>query len=316
MRNSDKIIRYSAFYFSLALYLILLPIILAYSFGYHIDFHKFIIYKTGILALKSTPSAASIYINGKIYKDSTPARVEELRPGTYLVEVKQEGFYPWQKELAVKPNMVTRAENIILFPTLQDMEKIGEYEADNFVIPDNKNQIYYMTPKGLYGSGIDGANPKKLSSYSDWPANIINKKFSPDGKKFLYYTEYGIWVVYLNSNNLAKGGESAKVKEILRTSLAIRDCFWHSGSHHIVFVSGREINVLDLGGDAEKNIVTLHKCGRAPEGLSYDNTNDSLYFNDTSKGRPYLFRIDLREKFFDKFMQRVKKEFDIIYEKR
>ncbi|MBI5124308.1 MAG: hypothetical protein HZA72_02700, partial [Candidatus Omnitrophica bacterium] len=66
MRNSDAIIRYIGFYFSLALYFTLLPIILSYSLGYHIDFHKFVIYKTGILSLRSTPSGASIYVNGKL----------------------------------------------------------------------------------------------------------------------------------------------------------------------------------------------------------------------------------------------------------
>ena len=180
MNKSDTVIRYIAFYFSLALYFILLPIVLSYSLGYHIDFHKFKIYKAGILSLSSTPSGASIYINDKLYHDITPARIEELKPGTYSVEVKRDGFYSWQKNLSVIPNMVTRADSIILFPIPQNIAKLCVVDTVDFAIPDSRNQIYHMTKSGLYRSNIDGTNLKKLSSYSDWPHRITGKRFSPD----------------------------------------------------------------------------------------------------------------------------------------
>ncbi len=316
MNKADTIIRHIAFYFSLALYFILLPIILSYSLGYHIDFHKFKIYKTGIMALKSTPSGASIYINSKLHPDLTPARIEELRPGTYSVEVKRKGFYPWQKDLTVRPNMVTRAENVVLFPVLQEMSKITALETVNFAIPDNKNQIYHMTKSGFYRSGMDGANLKKLSNYSDWPDIISGKKFSPDGRKILYFNENAIWVIYLISHDQDKAGESAQVEEVLKNQRQIRDVFWHSGSNYLVFTAGREINVVELGRQMEETIVILHRCARPPRGLYYDEYNDSLYFNDSQDGKDRVWRLNLREKFFEKLLQRVKKEFDIIYEKR
>ncbi|MDP3730325.1 MAG: PEGA domain-containing protein [Candidatus Omnitrophota bacterium] len=316
MNKSDAVIRHIAFFFSLALYLTLLPIILSYSLGYHIDFHKLVIYKTGILSLRSTPSGASIYVNGKLYPDITPARIEELRPGTYSIEVRREGLFPWQKDLAVRPNMVTRAENILLFPTLQVTEKVGDREADNFFIPDDRSQIYYMTKAGLYGSNIDGTNPKKLSSYSGWPSGILGKKLSPDGKKILYFNENGIWIIYLNGLRLIKSEDIAEVEEVLKSPDTIKDVFWHSGSNHIIFAAGRDINVLEIGKGGGKNIVTLNKCSRQPQGVYYDVYNDSLYFNDSPGGKSKLYRLDLREKFFGKFMERIKKEFDIIYEKR
>ncbi|MFA5085149.1 MAG: PEGA domain-containing protein [Candidatus Omnitrophota bacterium] len=316
MNKSDTVIRYIAFSFSLALYLTLLPIILSYSLGYHIDFHKFIIYKTGILSLRSTPSGASIYIDGKLIPDVTPARIEELRPGTYSVEVKKEGLFPWQKDLTVRSNMVTRAENILLFPILQMTEKVSDRETDDFFIPDDRSQIYYMTKTGLYKSNIDGANPRKLSSYSSWPSDILGKKLSPDGKKILYFNENGIWVIYLNDLRLIANGNAAEVEEVLKSSNIIKDVFWHSGSNHIVFVAGRDIDILEIGKGGGKNIVTLNKCRRQPKGLYYDIYNDSLYFNDSPDGKSVLYRIDLREKLFEKFMERIRKEFDIIYDQK
>src|SRR3989338_4596406 len=218
MQKSDAIIRYIMFFFSLALYFILLPIVLSYSLGYHIDYHNFKIYKMGILSLKSAPSGASVHINGKLRQELTPVRIEELKPDTYSVEVKREGFYPWQKELAIRPNMVTRAEYIILFPVLQEMGKIGDYETINFLI-------------------------------SDWPEKILGKKFSRDGGKFLYFNENSIWVVYLVSRDSVKDGELAYVEELLKIPGSIRDVFWHSGSNHIVFVVNKDISVVELGSE-------------------------------------------------------------------
>ncbi len=316
MNKSDAVIRHVAFFFSLALYLTLLPIILSYSLGYHIDFHKLIIYKTGILSLRSTPSGASIYINGKLIPDITPARIEELRPGTYSIEIKREGLFSWRKELAIRPNMVTRAENILLFPTLQVTEKVSDREMNNFFIPDDRSQVYYMTKSGLYKSNLDGTNPKKLSSYSGWPSDILWKKLSPDGKKILYFNENGIWIIYLNGLKLTKDGDVAEVGEVLKSPYIIKDVFWHSGSNHIIFVAGRDIDVLEIGKGGGKNIVTLNKCSRQPQGVYYDAYNDSLYFNDSPGGKSKLYRLDLREKFFGKLMERIKKEFDIIYDQR
>lgn len=316
MNKSDAVIRYVAFFFSLALYFTLLPIILSYSLGYHIDFHKFIIYKTGILSLKSTPSGASIYIDGKLHQDVTPAIIEELRPGTYSVEVKREGLFPWQKEIIIHSNMVTREENILLFPTLQAAEKVSDFETDNFFIPDDRSQIYYMAKSGLYRSNIDGSNPKKISSYSRWPSDILGKKLSPDGKKILYFNKNGIWVIYLNGSRLTKDGDVAEVVESLEGQYIIKDVFWHSGSNHIIFVSGKDINVLEVGRGGGKNIVMLNKYVRRPQGLYYDVYNDSLYFNDSPSGKNNLYRLDLREKFFEKLMERIKKEFDTIYDQK
>ncbi len=173
MKKSDRIKRVVAFYFSITLFLILLPIILSYSLGYHIDFNAFKIYKTGLIYISSHPSGALIYVNGKLHQDLTPAQIEELKPGTYRITVKREGFYPWEGDLVVRPNMVTKADRIVLFPIAKEMKSIIEHEVSNFAISDKKN-VYYMTTTGLFRSNIDGSSLRKLAPYSNWPKKIIS----------------------------------------------------------------------------------------------------------------------------------------------
>ena len=318
MNRTDTIIRYVGFSISLVLYIVLLPIILSYSLGYHIDFGKLNIYKTGILSLRSNPSGSSLYINGRLSAELTPARIEELKPGKYFIEVKREGFYPWQKEVTIRPNMVTRAENIVLFPVSQEVEKISDREASNFIVTDDRRQIYQMTKSGLYRSGLDGSNPKLLTSYSEWPDRILGKGFSLDGKKILFFNENGIWVIYLNPyDRPLSAKETARVEQVYVSQGLVRNAFWHSESNHIIFICDKDINVLESGRGEEKNPVTLYKCEAPPAGVYYDAYSDSLYFDDSRDGgKKGLYRLDLREKTFDKFMQRVRKEFDIIYEQK
>ena len=73
MKNSDKLKRAVAFYLSVLLFFIILPILLSYSLGYRIDYKALKVYKTGIIFINSKPSGASIYINDKLYSNLTPA---------------------------------------------------------------------------------------------------------------------------------------------------------------------------------------------------------------------------------------------------
>ena len=318
---SDRVKRAVAFYFSVSLFLVLVPIVLSYSLGYYIDFRTFNIYKTGIIYLKSQPAGAYIYINDKVLATLTPTRIEELRPGAYKVDVKKDGYYPWQKEMVVRPNMVTKAEDIVLFPLTQEMKRITSYAVYDFAVSDN-NYIYYMTDIGLIRSSIDGTSLKRLSAYSNWPRKIIGKKFSRDADKLLFFSENTIWVAYLSPEGVpAKGSEWAKIEEVLTTTSPIIDVYWYSESKHVVFVTEKDINVVELDGKGTKNAVILYKFDSRPQGLYYDKDNDSLYFTDfdilqAGEKKSHLYRLDLRQKFFSQLMERLKKEFDIGYEER
>lgn len=321
MKINDRIKRRVSFYFSATLFFLLLPIILSYSLGYHIDFRALKIYKTGIIYIKSQPQGASIYINNRRIADATPARIEELKPGTYRVDVRRDGFYPWQKDLVVRPNMVTRADEIVLFPLTRGMNRVCDYEVWDF-IASGKNYIYYMAKTGLLRSNMDGSSMKRLSPYSSWPRDIIDKRFSPDNDKILYFNKSHIWVIYLNLDKmLTEDGEAAKVEKVLESPNPIIDAYWYSESNHIVYITDSDINVAELDNAGKSNAVMLYKFNTKPQGLYYDYTSDSLYFTDfkigpDAKEANYLYRLDLRQKFFGQFMQRLKKEFDIRYEKR
>jgi hypothetical protein len=323
VKNSDKLKRAIAFYTSVLLFFITLPILLSYSLGYRIDYEAFKLYKTGIIFVNSKPAGASIYINDKLFDTTTPAQVEELRPGIYKIRVKREGFYPWEQELVVRPNMVTRADSIILFPVMQEMKMLIKRPILDFAVSD-KGYIYYLTESGLYRSDTDGAGLKKLSLYSNWPRGIIKKKFSPDGDKILCFNDKEIVIIYMNlDRTMSKDGESVRVESVLTAEESISDVFWYTGSGYIVVITEKYINVVELSGGGKRNIATVYKFSSQPHGVSYDMNNGSLYFTDRGREKfstaagTYLYRLDLRQKFFDYLMQLLgKRDGEVLNEKR
>ncbi|MFA5144135.1 MAG: PEGA domain-containing protein [Candidatus Omnitrophota bacterium] len=322
MKKSDRLKRVIVFYASVLLFFITLPILLSYSLGYRIDYRALKIYKTGIIFINSKPSGASIYVNDKLHNSLTPSQIEDLNPGVYKIKVKRDGFYPWEEELIVRPNMVTKAESIILFPVIQEMNLMIAKPIADFAISD-RGYIYYLAGTGLYRSDADGNGLKQLSTYSGWPSKILKKRFSPDGDKFLCFGEREVVIIYLNlDKTTARDGESARIENMLTTEEPILDVFWYSGSGYIIVVTQKYINVVELRGGGKRNIATLYKFNAAPHTVFYDINNGSLYFMDRekdnfSKDSSYLYRLDLRQKFFDYLMQLLlKREPEAANEKR
>lgn len=124
----NKKLRDFMFFFFVLLFCITTALLSLYAAGYRLDLARAlkgrVLQKTGMLILDSTPKGAAIYLDGKQVKSSgsifgdyaiTPAKVKNLLPKEYLVEVKLEGYWPWEKKLTVYGGQSTYAENIILF---------------------------------------------------------------------------------------------------------------------------------------------------------------------------------------------------------
>jgi hypothetical protein len=247
-------------------------------------------------------------------QELTPAQIEELRPGDYEVEVRKDGFYPWEKNMAVRPNMATKADQIILFPITQEMKAISQRGIRDFIV-SNKNYIYYMKKSGLFRSDMDGGNMARLAAYGNWPDGIIGKRFSSDGNDLLFFSPGALGVIHLRQ-------DTAKVEEVFTGDGLIIDAFWYPSVNYIIVVTHKDIKVVELSGAGTRNIVSLYKFNSKPQNVSYDENSGSLYFIDThigadSKEPNYLYRLALKQKFFDSIMQHlIKKEQEAGYEKR
>lgn len=76
---------------------------------------------TGLLSANSFPTAAEVYINGKL--TTATDNTLNLSPGEYDVEIKKDGYHTWSKKLQIVAELVTET-NAQLFPTSPSLEPL------------------------------------------------------------------------------------------------------------------------------------------------------------------------------------------------
>lgn len=98
--------RYLLLLLGFIVFIILAPVIVLYVRGITYDFNKKAFVTTGILAVRSEPKDAGIYLNNKLKKDSS-GDLKFIVPGEYEVAVKKPGYFPWSKRLTIESGQVT-----------------------------------------------------------------------------------------------------------------------------------------------------------------------------------------------------------------
>jgi len=129
-------------------FLIITPLVILYTAGYGYNFKRGRIEKTGILYVDSKPTGANIFINGQL-SGKTPKRFTKMLPDKYQLEVKKDGYRPWNKEIEIRSNLTEFAEDIILF---KDALPINIIEGEiNFFMasPDQRHIIYSVTKSNI-----------------------------------------------------------------------------------------------------------------------------------------------------------------------
>ncbi|MCX6760724.1 MAG: hypothetical protein NTZ84_01275 [Candidatus Nealsonbacteria bacterium] len=151
------------------LFLLICPLTVLYSQGYRISFDYqqggIKISKTGGFFVKAYPKQVDVLIeevgsSKKTIKEKTDfffgsLLVENLFPKKYKVEIKKEGYLPWQKVLEVKEKEVTGIKNIILFPENKEFTVFAQDLKNFWFFPDHKKIIFQE----------EGENSWSLKSY-------------------------------------------------------------------------------------------------------------------------------------------------------
>ena len=83
---------------------------------------------TGLLSAGSYPSAAEVYINGKL--TTATDNTLNLDPGEYDIEIKKDGYHTWSKKLQIVEELVTET-GAQLFPSSPSLEPLTYTGAIN-----------------------------------------------------------------------------------------------------------------------------------------------------------------------------------------
>lgn len=82
--------------------------------GYRLNWRYLTIQKTGLLAVKTNPRGARVYLAGKLQKDLTPTRLPMLLPGWYDLRLEYTDYEDWEKTFYLDESEAKNFDNIIL----------------------------------------------------------------------------------------------------------------------------------------------------------------------------------------------------------
>ena len=86
------------------------------AYGYNVDLQHRNIEKTSIIDLASRYSELRVYMNDKLIGNSLPLQIKDLVAGVYKLTVQKSGFLPWNRDLQVTTDVVSKVDDLVLVP--------------------------------------------------------------------------------------------------------------------------------------------------------------------------------------------------------
>ncbi len=180
------------FYILALLFLVVTPLLLAYTAGYRWSFTQKRLVTTGALSVETYPDNASIQIGMRNYAEHTPALISNLLPGTYDITISKTGYYPWHKNLTVQNGKTTFAHEIVLFKQATPKPIDGASSLiPHSEIPDSfKDYKVIYNPKQEHIIVIDNANFRRVAEIAARAA-VWRIKDTP---LLFIYSPHEVWV--------------------------------------------------------------------------------------------------------------------------
>lgn len=171
------------------------PLVVLRAQGYRFSVQEKKLITTGGIFLKSMPPKASIYLNSKLLKVQTPAIINGLMPGKYLVQIRLDGFYPWEKKLEVEPNMVVKQDRILLLPKKPKIVPVSELPA---IIKTKEEKLNYNQHEIRLKSEDEQEETKLVTRYG----RLIKQAFLyKDQKHVIFLVDDEVKVIEIDGMN-------------------------------------------------------------------------------------------------------------------
>lgn len=256
-------------------------LVISYGRGYRFNFNNgrpdFL--GTGLLVATSTPDGAQVFINGHL--TTATANTINLAPGDYTVRIFKDGYFPWEKNIKIKKEVVTKVD-ALLFPTAPQLESITNIGVKNPAIDPFGSRLAYAVASqsaranGIYILDLTTRPILTLQSSSTQVADDTtdlfsssNFTFSPDGTKLIATTSAG--TTYLLDAN----GFNSTPQDITSTLLSVGLSFKKESSDKekarmdsltkkLKSEVADKLKILEWSPDASKILYTASKSADLP----------------------------------------------------
>lgn len=216
------------------------------SYGYDLDRKTGAIIQNGLLVVSTQPEQASVYLNGKLYKTESDAKLV-LPSDIYKLELKRNGYRDWSRTISLAGGSIERFVYPFIFPVNLDVKSQKTYSAAPALATQSPDRHWLLVQQ-----------PDKLGVFDQFDAN--DSKKTPT-------------TVTIPSGLLTAGATHA-----------LKAVEWSTDNRHVLlqhdFPGGREFLILDRETPtASLNISTSLKVNPS-EVVMRDKHFDQLYLYD------------------------------------
>jgi len=267
--------------------------------GYNLDLGKRKFVETGGVYIKTLQTEASVFIDDKYVDITSPFSrdllIQRLHPDIHNIKIKKDGYFSWEKDLEVEEQLVTKAQNVILFPENISFSPILKDVKNVFEIGDFKFLIQTTTDKLVFFDVINDINRDVLSAEEFKTIKKVKKiEFSPDQQKALItLTDSKYYIL-----SMAEG-----VVEKLKLITALDKTIQHpefNGNNNIYYLSKNKLYSLNLTTNKKDLVKEENVTGFALHGdglYTLENgvlvrTNVYIKTKEVLTKNPFSFKKD------------------------
>lgn len=107
----------------LGAYLIICPLLFLYTFGRILN-PGGKASSSGLIFLSTSPSGATIEVEGRRFSQKTPAALSNMLPGLYNITLSLEDYQPWQHKVRAFPKLASAFDKILLLPNQWQTQEV------------------------------------------------------------------------------------------------------------------------------------------------------------------------------------------------
>ena len=191
--NRNYFLSIAIFVFILVTTVVVVLFAKGYRFG--LDTGKLELSGTGLLVTKSIPDGAQVFLNDHL--TTATDNTINLSPKTYRVKIFKDGYFPWEKDIEIRAEVVSKAE-ALLFPKAPKLESITDIGVLNPVIDPSQTRIAFIVASqsarknGIYIFDMSSRPILTLQSATTQLTDDTGDSFSranltwsPDGKQLI-----------------------------------------------------------------------------------------------------------------------------------
>ncbi len=276
-------IRRTIFYALIVIFFVFAFFIIPYSNGWRFDFTTFSFVKLGGLYIETDPAETQIQIDKLNFQIKSGfiksgLLVANLFPKTYHVSASKDGYQSWNKNVTVKPSLVTQIHQVILLPQEWSKELLEEnvknfYPGSNYLAwQDNvgKLKIENKTIKGTdFVAWMSGEKSALIYDKATKSYFVINPTQNN--------TASNINLIFNNAKEQKEINDSGTIKQILPHP---------SDKNKLIFTTNEFVYLLDFN----KPSLDIIKSGQFNLLKAFKN---EIFISNSSN--LYSYNLDSKE---------------------